>query len=199
MQRSKRAISPFPVHKRSSHRFLIWITILAVLALAVLACNLPSRTNPAATSSMTLDQALAVTPRDDRPEILKRMGQPDAFKITFETLDSKVVRYEQWSYFDYQTCLDFMNGTLPSTEQLDPLPNGSIFAPEYDPQSFQAGMSPQQVTSLVGDDTQLTQIDTAEEGVTGGLVMAGQQILLGFDQGQLVYVETLVLTPQVNQ
>lgn len=198
MQRSNPATSPVPTHKRSSHRFLIWVTILAVLILTVLACNMPSLTHPAAISNMTLDQALAVTPRDDRPEILKRMGRPDTFKITFETLNLKVVRYEQWSYFDDQTCMDFMNGTLVSTEKLDPLPDGSIFASEYDPQSFQAGMSPQDVTTLMGD-TQLTQLDTADEGVTGGLVMAGQQILLGFDQGQLVYVETLVLTPQVNQ
>ena len=198
MRRLHRLTLPFPAHKRSSHRFLIWITFLAVLILAGLACNLPSLTNSTSTKSMTLDQALAVTPRDDRPEILKRMGRPDAFKITFETLGSKVVRYEQWSYFDDQACMDFMNGTLVSTEKLDPLPDGSIFASEYNPQSFQAGMSPQDVTSLMGD-TQLAQLDTADEGVTGGLVMAGQQILLGFDQGQLVYVETLVLTTQVNQ
>jgi len=91
-----------------------------------------------------------------------------------------------------------MNGTLVSTEKLDPLPDRSIFASEYDPQSFQAGMSVQAVTSLVGD-TQLVQLDTTDEGGPGGLVMAGQQILFGFDQGQLVYVETLALTPQVNQ
>jgi len=198
MQRFNRATSPVPVHKQTSHRFLVFIAILAVLILAVLACNMPSLTHPAAISNMTLDQALAVTPRDDRPEILKRMGRPDAFKLTFASLNSKVVRYEQWSYFDDQTCMDFMNGTLVSTEKLDPLPDGSIFASEYDPQSFQAGMSPQDVTSLMGD-TQLAQLDTADEGVAGGLVMAGQQILLGFDQDQLVYVETLVLTPQVNQ
>jgi hypothetical protein len=198
MRRSNRITPAILAHKRSLHHFLIWIMPLAVLILAGLACNLPSKANPASIRGMTLSQALAVTPRDDRPEILKRMGRPDAFKLTFATLDSKVVRYEQWSYFDDQACLDFMNGTLVSTEKLDPLPDGSIFASEYDPQSFQAGMSVQAVSTLVGN-SQLVQLDTADEGVPGGLVMAGQQILFGFNQGQLVYVETLALTPQVNQ
>lgn len=198
MRPSKRVPSPTLDHKPSCHHFPLWSVVLAVLILAVLACNLPSLAHPASISNMTLDQALAVTPRDDRPEILKRMGRPDAFKLTFASLDSKVVRYEQWSYFDDQTCLDLMNGTLVSTEKLEALPDGSIFASEYDPQSFQAGMSVQAVTALMGNKD-LTQLDTAGQGVPGGLVMAGQQILFGFEQGRLVYVETLALTPQVNQ
>ncbi|MGA2505364.1 MAG: hypothetical protein ABSG01_14875 [Anaerolineales bacterium] len=147
---------------------------------------------------MTLDQSLAVAPRDDRPEILARMGRPDSFRITFETLNSKGVRYEEWSYFDDQTCLDFMDGTLVSTVKLDPLPDGSIFASDFDPQSFQAGMSVDEVKALLPDQ-QFMEVDAADVGVPGGSVMAGERILLGFDQGQLVYVETFALSPQVNQ
>ena len=68
--------------------------LLSVLIMVGLACNLPSLANPASIRNMTLAQALAVTSRDDRQEILKRMGRPDTFKLTFATLDSKVVRYE---------------------------------------------------------------------------------------------------------
>jgi hypothetical protein len=47
-------------------------------------------------------------------------------------------------------------------------------------------------------DQQLLEVDASEVGVPGGLVIAGPRVLFGFDQGQLVYIETFVLTPQVN-
>jgi hypothetical protein len=180
-----------------SHRGLFWISILALLILLGLACTLPSALNPASKLNMSLDQSLAVPPRDDRPEILKSMGQPDSFRITFETLNSKEVRYEEWSYFDDQTCLDFMDGTLVSTVKLDPLPDGSIFASDIDPQRFKATMSLDDVKALFPDQ-QLLAVDATQVGVPGGTVLAGQRILFGFDQGQLVYVETFALTPQVT-
>jgi hypothetical protein len=186
------------LNKLSTHRYFIWFSVLALLILVGLACNLPSALNRGSKINMTLDQSLAVAPRDDRPEILARMGRPDSFRITFETLNSKGVRYEEWSYFDDQTCLDFMDGTLVSTVKLDPLPDGSIFASDFDPQSFQAGMSVDEVKALLPDQ-QFMEVDAADVGVPGGSVMAGERILLGFDQGQLVYVETFALSPQVNQ
>lgn len=185
-------------NKLSSHRYFIVFSLLAVPILAALACNMPAAVNSATIKNMTLDQALAVSPRDDRPEILKRMGPPDAFRITFTTLNSTAVRYEEWSYFDDQTCFNFMDGTLVSTDKLEPLPDGSIFASYYNPQSFQADMSLDAVKNLLTDQ-QLSEVDPDQVAVPGGSVMAGRQILLAFDQGQLVYVETLALAPQVNQ
>jgi hypothetical protein len=181
-----------------AHRWFVWFSILGLLILVVLACTLPSALNPAYKQNMSLDQSLAVAPRDDRPEILASMGRPDAFRITFETLNSKRVRYEEWSYFDDQTELDFMDGTLVSTIQLDPLPDGSIFASDIDPQSFQSDMSADDVKALFPDQ-QLLAVDATQAGIPGGMVLAGQRILLGFDQGQLVYVETFPLTPGVSQ
>lgn len=182
----------------STYRVLILICFLAALVLLGAACSLSSITNPGSTKDMTLDQALAVTPRDDRPQILIRMGRPDAFRVTFELLNSTMVRYEEWSYFDDQTRLDFMDGTLVDTVQLDPVADGTIFASYYDPLSFQASMTTEQVKSLLSS-TAFTEMDTSDVGQPDGLVLAGQQILLGFDQGQLIYVETFVLSPEVNQ
>jgi hypothetical protein len=197
VRRSTRKVIKSGSNKLCSHQYFIWVSIIALVLLIGIACNLPSGLNTVSQESMTLDQALAVPPRDDRPEILGQMGQPDAFRITFETLNSSRVRYEEWSYFDDQTRLDFMDGTLVATVQLDPLPDGSIFASDFDPQSFQAKMSVEDVKALFPDQ-QLLEVDATQVGVPGGLVMAGQRILIGFDQGQLVYVETLALTPQVN-
>ncbi len=198
MRPSKHTTSQSIVKQFSTHPYLAGFFILALLTLAGIACNFSAAVNPAAAKSMPLDQALAVTPRDDRPAILKQMGRPDVFRITFETLDAKPVRYEEWSYLDDKTRLDFINGSLVSTVSLDGVPNGTIFASYYDPQSFTAFMPAADVKTLLAGQ-QLLEEDTAQVGQPDGLVMAGRQILLGFDHGQLVSVETLALTPQVTQ
>jgi hypothetical protein len=199
MRRQNHPKSHSTFRKISFHRRIGWFGVLALLILAVVACNLPFLVNkPLSNDNTALDQALAVTPRDDRPEILQRMGRPDAFRITFDTLNSQVVRYEEWSFFDDRTRLDFIDGTLVSTEQLELVPDGTIFASDYDPQSFYASMPVSEVKSIL-DGQEFVEEDTAQTGEPGGLLLVSRQILFGFDQGQLVYVETLVLTPEVAQ
>jgi hypothetical protein len=192
MKKDRREKKTSPSGSVLHYSTMIRCLMFVVLALACVAC---SRTGK---NSMTLDQALEVTPRDDRPGILEQMGQPDAFRITFEPLNSKMTRYEEWSYFDDQTQFDFMDGTLIDTVQLEPVPDGTIFASNYNPLSFQPQMTTSQVKSILSS-VQFTELDTSDAGQAGGMILAGQQILLGFDQGQLVYVETLLLTPEVNQ
>ncbi len=196
----QRSFAPRSPHGNLGSFAPIGVSLLLALVLISLACNLPTalglKLPGSATASppMSLQEALAITPRDDRPDILKQMGHPDAFRIIFEDLDSQTVRREEWSYFDEQTRFDFIDGTLLDTARIVPTPNGTIFASYYDPSAFQAYMSLDQVQALFPDQ-KLLQVDASEAGVSGGLVVAGNQILMGFDQGQLVYVETLVLTP----
>lgn len=198
--------------RRQSHRGKIPFSfilggICLLLILTIAGCNLPLLKNSSpgtdisansALSGMSLEQALAVTPRDDRPAILDQMGPPDAFRITFETLNSQIVRQEEWSYFDDQTELDFVDGTLVSTQKIESVPDGTIFASVYDPLAFTAGMSLEETQSIMPGQT-LAMVDLKDNGVPDGVAAFGEQILLGFDQGRLVYVETLVMVPEVTQ
>lgn len=143
---------------------------------------------------MTLEEALAVPPEDRRPTVLEEMGAPDTFTIQFQELEGETVRFESWSYFDFQSRFDFVDGELLWTADLEPLPDGSLFPHYYHPADFQAGMTADEVRELLGG-RELLEIDLAEGDIPGGLGMVGDQILLGFDQGGLVYVETLALSP----
>jgi hypothetical protein len=148
-------------------------------------------------SAMPLDQAVAMAQTDNRPQLLDKMGQPDAFEIVFAQLNGQPVREEKWSYFDDNLRFDLINGALLYTVNLDPVPDLSINASIYDPLAFKAGMSLADVQALMPDQN-LVQLDTADYGVPGGLLLAGRQILLGFDNGQLVYVRTFELTPEAG-
>lgn len=177
-------------------------TILPLLCLSLLiaGCNMPGRApddnggveTPAETMSM--EQALAVQPEDRRPTVLEEMGAPDVFQIHFEQLDGQAVRWESWSYFDFQSAFEFIDGELLWTIELEPAPDGSFYAHFYDPHDFQAFMSVAEVRTLL-EGQELEQVDLTEGDLQGGLILAGDQILLGFDQDRLVYVETFMLSP----
>ena len=179
---------PFP-------RFLPMILFLA--ALPLFGCSLLDRFSGLFSGSppeMSVEEALAVDPADGRPTVLEEMGPPDAFSITFDELEGQIVRWESWSYFDFNTQFDFIDGELLWTIELEEVPDGSIYAHWYDPLEFQAGMSAAQVRNLLADQ-ELLEVNLASLDLEGGLVLAGDQILLGFQDDQLFYVETVILSP----
>ena len=152
----------------------------------------PPETEPEA---MTLSEALAVPPEDRRSTVLNVLGAPDAFSVRFKELEGQAVRWESWYYFDFASSFEFVDGELLWTAELDPVPDGSLYAHLYAPEDFRADMTTAQVRELLAWQS-LEELDLAEAEIEGGLLLAGDQILLGFDQDQLVYVETLILSPQ---
>lgn len=163
--------------------------IILLIALLITACS-----PKAAPDSMSLEEALSVQPDDGRPTVLEEMGPPDAFTIEFQELEGQVVRWETWSYFDFNTQFDFIDGELLWTVELEEVEDGSIYAHWYHPLDFQAGMSQAEVESLLLDQ-ELLEVDLGALDLEGGLLLAGDQILLGFQDDQLAYVETVILSP----
>jgi hypothetical protein len=170
----------------------IALLFLTGLTLTTLACNLSG--SPASPTEMTLAQALEVAPQDRRPEILRLMGVPDAITITWQDLEGQSVRLEEWSYFDAQTRFDFVDGELVWTIDIDPVPDGSLFAHLYHPLDFDSSLTVDDLKAMLADQT-LVEESLAEADVPGGVALIGDQILLGFDGGQLTFVQTFVLSP----
>jgi hypothetical protein len=215
MNRLKQLLSEWSTQFPIVSYLSILFILLIFVALLSLSCKLPvslsSATPPPEKQNtqtaedqsalidkaMTLDEALSISPEDNRPQVLRQMGAPDAFKITFTQLNSQPVRQDEWSYFDDKTRFDFIDGALAWTLALEPMPDSTLNASYYDPMSFTPGMTVDEVKALLGNQ-ELVQVDLAENGITGGSALAGDQILLGFDQGNLVYVETFALIPQVK-
>lgn len=201
---NKQISSPSLKPKRS-----IFILVIGLVALATLACNLPgivSRATPGSTQAtalsgtqpdvlsqaMTIDEAFSTPLEDHRLQVLQQMGPPDSFRITFEEVDGKPLRQDEWSYFNDKTRFDFINGNLLWTINIQPMPDMAMTAITYDPMSFKDDMTEEEVRALLSDQ-QLVKVDASNYGVPGGEILAGNQILLGFDQGKLVYVETFSL------
>lgn len=187
--------SPSPVSHRKFPTVMVLVSSLLLLGCA-LTRGLTDLVSQAFSDSpeMSLEEALQVTSEDRRPTVREEMGAPDTFTVHFQALEGETVRFESWSYFDFQSRFDFVDGELLWTADLEPLPDGSLFPHYYQPDDFQAGMTVDEVRELLGGK-ELLAIDLAEGDIPGGLALVGDQILLGFDQGGLVYVETLALAP----
>lgn len=186
-----------------------WQIALGALAIAGLACSLlipgsvqtdqgsglEAASKVYEETGVSLDEALAVPAEDRRQEILDMFGAPDAFTLQWQELQGQVVRQEEWSYFDFKSRFDFVDGELVWVLDIPEAPDGSIYAHAFDPLAFKPGMSIDEVKAVVGDP-ELTELPLDEGDIPGGLMLAGDQILLGFDQGQLVCVQTFILTPE---
>ncbi len=177
----------------SLRSFLPFFIILILIPL--LGCNLIDRiTTRGGPEDMSLEEALEVEPLDGRPTVLEEMGPPDSFTLKFQELEGQIVRWETWSYFDFTTLFEFIDGELLWTIELEEVPNGSIFAHFYEPEMFQAGMTVADVKSLLAGQ-ELLEINLAALDLEGSLALAGDQILLAFENDRLVYVETVILSP----
>jgi hypothetical protein len=148
---------------------------------------------------MTLEEALAEPVVDDRPLVLFYLGQPDAFDISIVEVEGGQVRLESWRYFGFGTRIDFVDGEAMWTFDLEPVPEGTFLPAWFDPLSFQAGMGVEETSQLVaaaspaGTEPEAIQLKEAGEGFEAGMMLVGDQILLGFDHDQLVFVETVAL------
>ncbi len=146
-------------------------------------------------AGLSLQEALKTPSEDQRQETLRLLGPPDAFTLQWQELEGQLIRQEEWSYFDFKSRFDFVDGELLWTVDIPAAPDGSTYAHAFDPLTFKPGMSIDEAKALVGDPD-LEELPLDEADVPGGMALAGDQILLGFDQGKLVYVQTFILSPE---
>jgi len=191
-------------------RFSRFLLLVTALFIAALACNMPGVSpgkgqsdeidHPELDSLMedvgiSLDEVMAVPSVDERTDTLEYLGAPDAFTLQWQELQGQIVRWEEWSYFDFESRFDFVDGVMLWTLDIDPAPSGSIYAHLFNPLEFEFGMTMTEVQGMLPDIT-MTEIALDEADIPGGVFLVGDQILLGFDEDELVYVQTFILEPE---
>jgi hypothetical protein len=153
-------------------------------------------------NNQQLAEALSSLPVDDRPGVLAELGMPDAFDISVLQVEGGQVRMESWRYYQYGTRVDFVDGEAVWTMEIDPLPEGTLFSAWYNPLDFEIGMTTDQVSALLAGKSPAgmlpSYIDLSQGGedLVGGMILAGDQVLVGLDNDRLVYVETVALVPE---
>jgi hypothetical protein len=149
-----------------------------------------------------LSAALAAEVVDDRPGVLAALGRPDAFDIAVVEVEGGAVRLESWRYYQFGTRVDFVDGEAVWTIEIDPLPDGTLFAAWYNPLDFETGMSAADASRVIaaaapaGAAPERIDLSAGGEDLVGGSALVGDQILVGLHEGRVVYVETMALVPE---
>jgi hypothetical protein len=144
--------------------------------------------------------ALSVPLVDERPQVLENLGRPDEFDIAVIDVEGGQVRRESWYYYGFGTRVDFVDGTIVWIIDLDPAPEGAIFPAWYDPAAFTSGMPIEAASNAVaaaspaGVVPEAIDLSEGGEDLAGGVLLIGDQITLAFQDGVLVYVETIGVT-----
>jgi hypothetical protein len=156
-------------------------------------------------SDVDLALALSVPPVDERPQVLASLGLPDEFDIAVVDVEGGQVRRESWYYYGYGTRVDFVDGTIIWTLDLEPAEEGTIFPAWYDPTVFESGMSIEAASraaaaaSPAGTAPDAIELSEGGEDLAGGVLLVGDQITLAFQDDALVYVETIGVTAGVDR
>jgi hypothetical protein len=139
---------------------------------------------------------------DERPRILENLGRPDEFDIAIVDVEGGQVRRESWWYYGFGTRVDFVDGVIAWTVDLESAPGGMLFPGWYDPTQFVTGMTIEDASALLaaaspaGTIPEMIDLSEGGEDLIGGVMLVGDQITLGFQDGRLVYVETIGVSTQ---
>jgi len=192
--------------KKHDPTVLMLLLVLALIT-ASLACNIPGVGGESEISEDLEDLQTALTAEviDDRPGVLEYLGMPDAFDISIVEVEGVAVQMESWRYYQFATRIDFVDGEAVWTVEIDPMPEGTIFAAWYDPLAFEIGMTGAEVSQVVADASpagaapQVIDLSEGGEDLAGGLALVGDQIMIGLSGDRLVYVETVAMVPTGDQ
>ena len=179
------------------------VTLAALVGSIGIACG-GSSDGPAGTGT-PLDEApaseippladvAAVELEDQRADLLAVFGPPQAFRVTFVTIDGVDVRHDTWDYLELESRIDLIDGQIVLTSDLEPTPDGTWYPIHVDPLDFEAGMSPDDVIAQLAG-IELRAIDLTEVTDAGGTALVGGQLLVTFSDGIIVSAESFPLDP----
>lgn len=176
-----------------------WLSALLVVVALAAACS----TGESGWSDDDIVAAFSADTVDDREGVLASMGTPDTFAISWEDVGGKVTKVESWGYHVFATRVDFIDEEAALTTDL-PIPDhNTIYPGWYHPEAFTALMPTTDALAVAGDASPAGHTPEKVDLSGGGEdtarldLYAGDQIMLGFLDGQLVYVETVALATDV--
>ena len=198
-----------PLPKKKKRRWLFIVIPLAVIAccvvLAILAYSfgllnwyLSDDRVDQPQETILIDNQNAVALSEDQQLVFEDFGWPDTFTLSeIDNLEGEPIRYETWVYYDGKSSFTFADGVFITSGEAQALSEGFVPGP-YQPNHFILGASPEQVKEWMGNNplTSVEESDHIQEGVE---FFIGQQVLLGFLDDRLFFIDTLAFIPEGSE
>ena len=122
-------------------------------------------------------------------ELINLMGYPDGFTLLYVNNDF-VDRQETWYYINDQSAYTFVNGILLSTTEEIYFEDVEKRESGYQPEVFVYGIDPGTALGQA-DMNSFLMMATEDELIEDGTIYYGEDIVMGFVDNKLCYVETL--------
>lgn len=122
--------------------------------------------------------------------LLEESGYPDAFDIIeMDGPDGEPHRYEVWTYFKQNAAYVFLDGVFQH-DTWEAYPPGGVIPVTVSPDQFPLGVSKEALRARFNNRQWevFTNDGLTEDGLE---FMVSEQIILGFEDDRLVYVETV--------
>jgi hypothetical protein len=107
------------------------------------------------------------------------------------------IRLEMWAYHGGKTSFTFTDGVFKFEGEVEALPVGYVPTP-YHPNQFPLGSTPEQIMTLLPGVT-IVPVQNSEGIQQGVLLYSGQQLILGFLNERLYYVDAMVFVPEGSE
>jgi hypothetical protein len=136
-------------------------------------------------------------------QLVDMFGWPHSFTLLEIAGDDEESHCsEAWTYYDGKTTYYFLDGEYHEWEPVDPLPEGSIATP-YHPDEFLIGSSPDAVAKAVAPGDEWILAEEAgyllESTLDDAEIYAAPQLVAGFYQDHLIFLEALALVPKGDE
>jgi hypothetical protein len=130
--------------------------------------------------------------------LIDEFNWPDSFTILeADDEQGEHVRFETWIYFQGKITYTFFDGVFHVEGDVETLPAGFIPTPHH-PDQFPLGASPDQIQALLPDHS-LVPIENSEAIQPGAQMYVAQQLVLGFLDNRLFYVDALAFIPEGSE
>ena len=150
---------------------------------------------PAKTSAADLSK--------DQEGLVEKLGHPKSFTIAIDKDEinhpGKVIRYESWDYYQSKSSFAFIDGNFEGTYDIEDVPDGTILPIQYRPEQFDNEMSLEDVKKRIIGETSYGKLDVPIDLLQDAQLIDSEQIILVFQEGKLVYAETIPLIPQQGE
>ena len=141
----------------------------------------------------------------EQQRILDEFGRPESFRLVFATeggdQERTASRIEEWNYYRLQTRLSFVDGALQGGGEIEDVPDWTLLPMAYRPEQFTGLMGLEEIQRSVTGERPFERLEVPDDLLPGArLEMIGfEQLVLGFEQGRLIYVETVPLFPNAAE
>lgn len=141
----------------------------------------------------TTPQPTTVVFSEEQQIVVDAFGWPDSFTIfTVDDVENNTVRLETWNYHLGKISFTFIEGVFSNEGIIAGLPAEGFYPTPYQPDQFPLGASLAFIRERLADN-EMVLIKGFEDLHEGMQLYGGQQLILGFVDNHLFYVDAMAL------